>query len=806
MDAEFSNLRSGINVEFSGTRGTDFAEEYFLHDKTACDRKVVYIKSATQISMVLTARALGRKEKDGIPRYCVIGTNGEKNDGATGKRRYRIDGDLNWGDTWSSVKPGTNPQYTTPLTFAALTYPSNTPVSGQSVLGATGNNGVAVTSKTGHWNYGSLDAAGNELHTLQFCSDHADWYMSGYMPPGGIVGETYYDDEWICADGGLLHFIVNPKTPCLTFRASGAGQFYTTPLKRYHLPQVMAQTTYFQGTISLEIRNIMGGNVFYRVGGGSYIDAGASFVTLTDANFADGSNTLQYYYAGNAAYTATRTIVKNPAFPSAGETHGLLLFGTQGALDDFGANEADGLGTTGLNGIWYKKYVTGEGQCGSRVKWASIKGLGTRDILSQATGNALVAKFEGVTAAQSGQQPYAVIAKEMIMENVRRIDPIGVHMAHGQTQLPCRDIIYRGYYDNVPMNDLLFAYDFLISFYKSTDATGGITPIEDYFIRDSIADFVFEAICQKASIHDVGTDPQVGMWQCARACTAALGALVLPKYSTPYYGTSGCDNATTTTFTNCPFPSDQYTWKKVLIDDDGTLVGYPNLSKRLGIEGDNCASGGVFTDKTSYWSHMGKAMGVAASIIRRAYPLKTYPNFELCLVKGWQGTLYGQKSVNGSLGPAYVPILPACNASFPNCASVAVPIVMAVDPNSDSHQLRKDASNFPITQALFDEDWVSPTECAPPAANKTAGAYEAAITVTLTCATSGASMYYTTNGATPTSGSTLYTVPVALASSATLKVIAIKSGLPDSVVLSRAYTIDTSGKPAPVLNPRVTAA
>jgi hypothetical protein len=71
-----------------------------------------------------------------------------------------------------------------------------------------------------------------------------------------------------------------------------------------------------------------------------------------------------------------------------------------------------------------------------------------------------------------------------------------------------------------------------------------------------------------------------------------------------------------------------------------------------------------------------------------------------------------------------------------------------------------------------------------------AGTYTNLVSVTLSSATPDASIRYTTDGSTPTSGTgTLYTSPIAINSTTTVKAIAFASGAADSPVTSAAYTI-----------------
>jgi hypothetical protein len=79
---------------------------------------------------------------------------------------------------------------------------------------------------------------------------------------------------------------------------------------------------------------------------------------------------------------------------------------------------------------------------------------------------------------------------------------------------------------------------------------------------------------------------------------------------------------------------------------------------------------------------------------------------------------------------------------------------------------------------------------AKPVFSPAAGTFSSAQTVTITSATSGAAICYTTDASTPTeTNGTIYSGPVNIGSTTTLKAIAFKSGFTDSTVTSRTYTI-----------------
>lgn len=85
---------------------------------------------------------------------------------------------------------------------------------------------------------------------------------------------------------------------------------------------------------------------------------------------------------------------------------------------------------------------------------------------------------------------------------------------------------------------------------------------------------------------------------------------------------------------------------------------------------------------------------------------------------------------------------------------------------------------------------ISLPAAAPPTFSPAAGTYTAAQSVTISDATSGATIYYTTDGSAPTASSSKYSSAISVAGSETIKAVAAASGYTNSSVASAAYTIN----------------
>ncbi len=94
-----------------------------------------------------------------------------------------------------------------------------------------------------------------------------------------------------------------------------------------------------------------------------------------------------------------------------------------------------------------------------------------------------------------------------------------------------------------------------------------------------------------------------------------------------------------------------------------------------------------------------------------------------------------------------------------------------------------------LSAAEIQSLYSTPIQVAAPTMSPNGGTFTAPVSVTLS-APVGASIYYTTNGSTPTTSSSLYTAPMTLSSTTTLKAIAVKNGMLNSTVASASFTIN----------------
>ena len=137
----------------------------------------------------------------------------------------------------------------------------------------------------------------------------------------------------------------------------------------------------------------------------------------------------------------------------------------------------------------------------------------------------------------------------------------------------------------------------------------------------------------------------------------------------------------------------------------------------------------------------------------------------------------------------------APTASSPTYSS---PIAITADTTIKAIAIKDGMDNSSVASASYT---IVLPKVANPVFTPSAGEVTSGTEVTISCATSGATIYYTTDGSTPTEDSTEYTTPITVTAAVTIKAIAVATDYQDSSVVTAAYTIGVPTAAAPTFTP-----
>ena len=165
------------------------------------------------------------------------------------------------------------------------------------------------------------------------------------------------------------------------------------------------------------------------------------------------------------------------------------------------------------------------------------------------------------------------------------------------------------------------------------------------------------------------------------------------------------------------------------------------------------------------------------------------------------GTYTGAQTVTLSLSQTGIPIYYTLDGSTPTAASPVYtgPINVATTTTISAIAI---ASAYTPSAVAVSMITIS-GQVQPPTASPAPGTYVqlAALSVTLADTTPGSTIYYTTDGSTPTTGSTVYSGPISVSGNETIKTLVTALGYTPSAISSFSYTIMSPTVAMPTASP-----
>ena len=192
-----------------------------------------------------------------------------------------------------------------------------------------------------------------------------------------------------------------------------------------------------------------------------------------------------------------------------------------------------------------------------------------------------------------------------------------------------------------------------------------------------------------------------------------------------------------------------------------------------------------------------KALAVASGFSNSAIASATYtinlPQAALPAFSPAAGTYTSAQTVILSTTTPSATIYYTTNGTAPTTSSAVYsgPITVSSTETVNAMATAVGYTNSAVASAAYTINLALPT-AATPTFSPAGGAYTSAQSVTISTTTPGATIYYTTNGSTPTTGSAVYSSPIAVPASETLNAIAVAVGYQNSAVGTATYTINVT--------------
>ncbi len=327
-----------------------------------------------------------------------------------------------------------------------------------------------------------------------------------------------------------------------------------------------------------------------------------------------------------------------------------------------------------------------------------------------------------------------------------------------------------------------------------------VTPNYNYYYEntDNFQSTVYLGYTPTAGPNDVqGTNPQlkyitreeVGSPVYGTASDGGnIGATILYEIGTTgtLYGDTGYDTITGTSL--WPFPNEGVIKSDMAsFSMTNPVTGNPINGARGFAASGTGLYGGLITLTSYIWEALGNA---CPSTICPSGTITATPSFN-----PMAATYTSAQTVTISDATGGSTIYYTTNGTTPTTLSpvYSTPIIISSTTTLEAIATASGYTTSAVASGVFTINLPAAT----PSFNPGATTYTSAQTVTISDVTGGSTIYYTTNGTTPTTLSPVYSAPITISSTTTLEAIATASGYSASAVESGAYTISSSGGSSP---------